>query len=84
MKIALLTTDNRHALRQYEKENPFLARPQRLCCRGVAQLPKAEAQAWEAGRRAPDLIRRHWLATVGATAVAQQFLSHLKKLFRGK
>lgn len=39
-----------------------------------------EVWTWKTGRRNPDMIGQHWLATVGATAVARQFLECLESL----
>jgi len=40
----------------------------------------AEAAAWQAGNRQPDSISRHWIETVGATAVARILLGAFERL----
>lgn len=40
-----------------------------------------EASAWQAGDRDPESISKHWIDTVGATAVARTMLGAFERLF---
>lgn len=52
----------------------------RQTCNHFLDALGTEVQAWETGRRNPEIISRKWLATVGSTAVAKQFLECLESI----
>ena len=52
MRITLLTTDNRQALRQYEKPEPFFGTAPEALLQGFAQLPEVEVHVVSCTRQA--------------------------------
>ena len=59
MKVAIFTTDNRHAFRQYEKEKPFFGTAPEALLQGFARLPEVEVHVLSCTRqpmRSPEKL----------------------------